>query len=101
VANGAALEDAACNGGGGAHSAWLSGREKAEELILVAFRWLATVEQFMCLKVRPKGRGAPSTVQKVQLLLAGEPPLYPGHRVTPGLKRVVTSLSYKPFEHYE
>jgi len=40
LANGQATEDAACKGGaGGAHAAWLSGRDKAEDLIMVAFRW--------------------------------------------------------------
>lgn len=52
--------------------AWLSGREKAEELIMIAFRWLATVDQFMCLRTRTsKGRPGPFTLQKVQNLLAG------------------------------
>lgn len=64
-----AAEDANCNGN---HSSWLSGREKAEELIMIAFRWLATVDQFMCLRTRnSKGRPGPFTLQKVQNLLAG------------------------------
>ena len=65
------MDDAGCNG---THMAWLSGREKAEELIMIAFRWLATVDQFMCLRSRgAKGRPGPFTLQKVQNLLAGAP----------------------------
>ena len=47
VANAEPPEDSSCNGVGGAHAAWLSGREKAEELILVAFRSVIYSTEFL------------------------------------------------------
>lgn len=63
--------------------AWVNGREKAEELMAIALKWLAQVHNFTSLSIRSPSHQGISLIHKVQTLLNGkicsESPLTSSH----------------------
>lgn len=69
IPNGAAIDS-------GSHidsrAAWVNGREKAEELMAIALKWMASVHHFTALTFRGPNQQVVSLISKVQTLLNGE-----------------------------
>lgn len=59
-----------------ARTAATSGREKADELIMVSLRWLSTIESFCPQTPEARALLPSAAVSKVQSLLTGSPPTW-------------------------